>query len=155
MELTREALEAAIREHVDAEATRDLETLRSTLDDDVAYEIKTVGNPNLGEVYGTFMGADTYIAMWERLYTIFASYEIEIEDVLGLPELQAGLVRIQATATPFEEWRGLPAGEPVRWWAAALCFFDEGGRMTRETVYGSFPPIMDGYDKLLEQSQSA
>ena len=59
-------------------------------------------------------------------------------------------VMLQITAVPVAEWNGLPAGEPIRWFPSAVCVFDDNGHMLSETVYGSFPPIMDGYRRVQE-----
>jgi hypothetical protein len=150
MPLTYDELETAVAEHMRAERERDLDFLGEQLVPDVEYVIKTVSNPDDPTPYGTFIGAETYLNMWRRLYTIFASYEIEIEDTVLDPSRGLAFVRLQVTAVPVREWNGLPAGRPVRWWPAAVCAFDDDGRMLSETVYGSFPPIMDGYRRALE-----
>jgi hypothetical protein len=98
--------------------------------------------------YGQFTGSETYVSMWERLHEIFSSYTIEIEDVIVLPERSAAFVRLEITAVPIEDWNGLPAGEPVRWWPAAICEFDDDANMTRETVWGSAPPFLAGYERM-------
>ena len=150
MPLTREQLEHAVWEHMRAESERDMDFLRHQLVEDVDYIIKTPAHPDDPTPYGHFVGSETYVAMWERLHTVFSSYEIEIEDVIVLPERSAAFVRLEITAVPIEEWNGLPAGEPVRWWPAAICEFDENANMTRETVWGSMPPFLAGYARMLE-----
>jgi hypothetical protein len=154
MAVDRAVLDAAVREHMRAERDRDMDALRVQLHEDVDYFIKSpavVGDPT---PHGHFIGRETYISMWERLYTIFSSYDIEIEDTVLDPERGHALVRLQITAVPVAEWRGLPAGQAVRWWPAAVCAFDEDGRMLSETVYGSFPPTMDGYDRMREYART-
>lgn len=148
MAITRDELEAAVREHMVAEAVRDLDRLRGTLDEDVEYVIRTPAYPDDPTPYGHFTGADTYIAMWEHLYELFETYEIELLDVAADPERGEAFCRLQITATPKEEWYGLPAGKPIRWWPAAVCAFDDSGTMLSETVFGSFPPILAGFDRM-------
>jgi SnoaL-like domain len=146
--LTRSQLEAAVYEHMRAERERDMDALREQLDEDVEYLIKTPAHPDDPTPHGHFAGSETYIGMWERLYTIFATYEIEIDDIVLDTERGQAFVMLQITAVPGAEWNGLPAGEPIRWYPAAVCVFDDDGHMLSETVYGSFPPIMDGYRRV-------
>lgn len=148
--LDRTMLEEAVMDHMRFERDRALDDLRDQLRDDVDYVIKTPAHPEDPTPYGHFIGADTYIDMWERLYKIFETYDIEVQDVVVDAERGRAFVQLQVTAVPFEEWNGLPAGEPIRWWPAAIVEFDESGKMLRETVYGSFPPIMEGYKRMRE-----
>lgn len=150
MALTRDQLEHAVSEHMRAERERDLDFLKEQLDDDVEYIIKTVAHPEDPTPYGEFVGSETYLNMWRRLYTIFSSYEIEVEDTILDPERGQAFVRLQVTALPVADWNGMPAGQPVRWWPSAVCVFDDDGHMLSETVWGSFPPIMDGYRRALD-----
>ena len=57
-------------------------------------------------------------------------------------------MRLSITAVPYEDWNGLPAGEPVSWFPCAICEFAEDGSMTRETVWGSMPPFLAGYERM-------
>ena len=150
MGVDRKTLEDAVLEHMRAERERDMDALREQLHEDVDYVIKTPAHPDDPTPHGHFVGAETYIAMWERLYRIFSTYDIEIEDVVVNTERAQAFVRLKITAVPVEEWNGLPAGEPICWWPSAICEFDENGHMLSETVYGSFPPIMDGYRRVRE-----
>jgi hypothetical protein len=138
-------LRDAVLEHMRAEAERDMDALRQQLDENVDYLIRTPAHPDDPTPHGHFVGKETYIAMWERLYRIFERYEIAVLDLFVDPRHGRAFIELQITATPFEEWLGLPAGQPVRWWPSAICTFDQAGRMLSETVFGSFPPIMDGY----------
>jgi hypothetical protein len=150
MPLSAAAIRAAVDEHMRAESERDMGFLRHQLVDDVDYVIKSPCHPNDPTPYGHFVGSATYIDMWDRLHEIFSRYAIEIEDTIVLEERQAAFVRLRITATPREEWNGLPAGEPVCWFPAAICEFDDRGHMTRETVWGSLPPILAGYGRTRE-----
>jgi len=148
--LRREQIEDAVREHMRAESERDMGFLRHQLVEDVDYDIRTMSHPDDPTPYGHFRGSETYIGMWDALHEIFSSYTIEIEDTIVLEERSAAFVRLQITAVPYEEWNGLPAGEPVRWWPCAICEFDDNSEMTRETVWGSAPPFLAGYQRMLE-----
>ena len=88
--------------------------------------------------------------MWKRLFQIFVSYKIEIDDLQIDESCLRAWVRIKATAIPREDFNGLPKGKPMNWWSAAQCDFDHEGRMVKETVYGSFPPVMAGYNRMKE-----
>jgi hypothetical protein len=146
--LTREQLEEAVWEHMRAESERDMDFLRHQLVEDVDYDIRTMSHPDDPTPYGHFTGSETYVSMWENLHTIFSSYKIEIEDVIVLTERSAAFVRLEITAVPIRDWNGLPAGEPVRWWPCAICEFDDNANMTRETVWGSAPPFLAGYQRM-------
>jgi hypothetical protein len=148
--LSRDEILQAVQEHMRAESERDMGFLRHQLVEDVDYDIRTMAHPDDPTPYGHFTGSETYISMWDRLHEIFSSYAIEIEDTIVLEERSAAFVRLQITAVPREEWNGLPAGEPVRWWPVAICDFDDNGNMTRETVWGSAPPFLAGYQRMLE-----
>ena len=150
MPVTRKQLEHIMREHVRSEGEQDYEVLRGTLHPDVEYEVKAPSYPDDPSPYGKFQSADVYIEMWKRLYRMFASYKIEVEDLQIDDSCKRAWVRIKATAIPHEEWNGLPRGKPMCWWSAAQCDFDDEGRMTKETVYGSFPPVMAGYLRMKE-----
>jgi hypothetical protein len=144
-----QVLRDAVLEHMRAECERDMDALRVQLHEEVDYLIRTPAHPEDPTPHGHFVGSETYIAMWERLYTIFEQYDIEVLDLFVDPAQGRAFIQLQITATPFEAWRGLPAGEPVRWWPSAICVFDPDGHMLSETVFGSFPPIMDGYERAL------
>lgn len=144
MPLSRDEILEAVGEHMRAESERDMGFLRHQLTDDVDYVIKAPCHPGDPTPYGHFVGSDTYIDMWDRLHEIFSQYAIEIEDTIVLEERQAAFVRLRITAVPVEEWNGLPAGEPICWFPAAICEFSDDGHMTRETVWGSLPPTLAG-----------
>lgn len=150
MPLTAEQLEGTVREHIRAESAFDLAALRDTLHDHVAYELKVPRYPDDPEPYGCFEGADVYLDMWRYLHEVFSSYDIDLEGVTVNPERGLVWVQIKATAVPVQEWHGLPAGKPLQWFAAAACTFDDDALMTRETVYGSFPPTLLGYLRMRE-----
>jgi hypothetical protein len=146
--LNAEELEAAVREHVRAEGARDLEAVRRTLDEDVEYRIMTPAYADDPSPYGTFHSAATYLKMWENLYATFSTYDIEILDVLINVEHRRAWITLRVTATPIEDWNGLPAGKPMSWWPAAICEFDEDGIMLSETVWGSLPPFLEGFHRM-------
>lgn len=150
MALTAEELEAAVREHVRAEESRDLDAIRATLDEDVEYVIRTPACSDDPEPYGLFGGADVYLAMWERLYETFAVYDIELLDVVVNVERRQTFITLHNTAVPANDWNGIPAGQRISWWPAAICEFAEDGRMIRETVFGSLPPFLEGYRRMTE-----
>lgn len=150
MALTREQILEAVSEHMRAESERDMDFLRHQLLEEVDYVIKTPAHPDDPTPYGHFVGSETYIGMWDRLHEVFSSYAIEIEDTIVLEERQAAFVRLKITAVPVEDWNGLPAGEPICWWPAAICEFTDDGHMLRETVWGSMPPFLAGYQRMQE-----
>ncbi len=150
MPVSRKELERIMREHVRSEGEQDYDVLRGTLHHNVEYEVKAPCYPDDPNPYGLFKGADVYIEMWKRLFQIFVSYKIEIDDLQIDDSCLRAWVRIKATAIPREDFNGLPKGKPMNWWSAAQCDFDHEGRMVKETVYGSFPPVMAGYNRMKE-----
>ena len=147
MPLTRDEILEAVNEHMRAESERDMGFLRHQLEEDVDYVIKSPCHPDDPTPFGHFVGSETYISMWDALHEIFSRYAIEIEDTIVLEERQAAFVRLRITATPKEDWNGLPAGEPICWFPAAICEFTDDGHMLRETVWGSLPPTLAGYHR--------
>ncbi len=152
MALTRIELEDAVREHIGAEASQDLHALDETLTPGVVYDIMTPllsGDP---EPYGHFVGAETYLQMWRDLYEVFASYDIDLLDVVGDEAGQRAWLQVHVTAVPKLDWHGVPAHQPVEWWAAAVCEFAPSGRMTRELVFGSLPPTLRALERIRDRA---
>jgi hypothetical protein len=148
--LTREQIEQAVRIHVEAESISDMVALRETLRPDVDYRLMTPRYDSDPTPHGRFTGADTYIDMWQSLHEVFETYAIRLERLTADVDNQCAWLTIRADAVPYAEWRGLPAGKPITWWAAAICSFDEDGAMTAEEVFGSMPPTLAGYDRMKE-----
>lgn len=150
MTLTEEQIRQAVQEHMRAEQQQDFDFLDHQLDEHVDYRLNTVWHPDDPTPYGGhFQGTETYLELWRAVYRNFASYEIEIEDMVIQAERGLAFVQLQVTAVPNQDWYGFPAGQPVRWRSAALCQFDDDGHMLAENAYGSFPPIMEGYRRTL------
>ena len=148
MPLSREQLQAAIQEHIRAENAKDYDALRLTIHEDVQYLLKAPSCPDDPNPFGLFIGADVYIQMWEGLYEIFESYDIDIEQ-LQIDETRGTVwMSLTSTVVPKLDWHGLPKGKRVSWGAVCLCEFGDDGRMTKEVVYGSFPPMMKGYQRI-------
>ena len=149
----RKVLEDAVRAHMRAEAEFDMESLRNSLCPDVDYHLLSPFCLDDPDVFGHMHGPDEYIAMWEQLNASFV-YDIQIEHLSLDPETACATVFLQVTVVPKQDWHGIPAGQQMRWWTAARCVFDPNGLMREETVYGSFPPALVGYERMVAFAQA-
>jgi len=148
--LSADRLRELAEGHFAAENSRDLDAIRATIHDDVDYYVKAPSYPNDPRPFGVLSGADGYIKVWEDLYEQFADYSIHLDDVLPWPERNQALTLVTITATPAQEFEGLPAGRPIRYSVAALVDFNDEGEMTAETVYGNAFMLSRGLRRMRE-----
>ena len=148
--LTHDQLREAVMVHFEAEASRDVDAVVDTVADDVEYHVKSPHYPDDPVPFGVTASAEGVRRLWEDLYRIFSDYRIAIDDVLTWPERNQALALVTITATPAEDFQGLPAGHPIRYSVAALCAYDDSGKMTRETVYGNMAIVSWGIARMHE-----
>lgn len=148
--LTHEQLKEAVIEHFVAENSRDVDAIVDTVADDVEYHVKSPHYPDDPVPFGVTASAEGVRRLWEDIYRTFSAYDIAIDDVLTWPERQQALALVTITATPAQEFEGLPARKPVRYSVAALCDYDDRGKMTRETVYGNMAIVTWGIRRMHE-----
>ena len=70
--------------------------------------------------------------------------------MLTWPERNQVLALVTITATPAEEFEGLPAGVPFTYSVAALCDYDDDAKMTKETIYGNMAIVTWGIRRMHE-----
>jgi steroid delta-isomerase-like uncharacterized protein len=156
--LSAARLRELAEEHFVAENSRDVQAIVDTVADEVEYHVKSPSYPDDHEPFGVTSGADGVRHLWENMYETFTDYQIVLDDVLAWPERNQALALVTITATPKEEFEGLPAGRPFRYSVAALCDYDEDGKMTRETVYGNMAIVLWGIRRMrafLDSEQTA
>lgn len=150
--LSADQLRAACVEHFIAENNRSVDEIISTVDDDVEYHVMSPRYPDDPEPFGVTAGAEAVRQMWVNLYEMFNPYIIEWDENEWMVDSAKGQVfaRVRITATPVNEFEGLPAGKPVQYNVAALCDFNDEGKMTRETVYGNLAIVIWGIRRMRE-----
>jgi steroid delta-isomerase-like uncharacterized protein len=148
--LSAERLREIVEEHFEAENSRDLQAIVDTVDDHVEYHVKSPSYPDDTTPFGVTSGAESVRRLWENLYETFTDYRIAVDDVLTYPERNQALALVTITATPKDEFEGLPAGKPFRYSVAALCDYNDDGLMTRETVYGNMAIVIWGLRRMRE-----
>lgn len=151
--LTEKQLKDALKEHFDAEARRDIPGILDTVTDDIEYHV-------IGPYYpddpvkktATAQGREAVRRLWETYYSKFLSYQIECpeEEMLVWPERGLVFAQVRITATPAVDFEGFPAGKPFRYRTGALCAFDDNGKMTSETVYGSLGQVLVDFRRMRE-----
>mgnify|MGYP006207912477 CR=1 FL=1 len=148
--LTHEQLYEAVVEHFDAEMGRDLDGIIDTVTPDVEYHVKSPRYVDDPVPFGVTASAEGVRGLWINLYETFSDYQIEIDDVLTWPERNQALALVTITATPAEDFEGLPAGVPYTYSVAALCDYDDNAKMTKETVYGNMAIVTWGIRRMHE-----
>lgn len=148
--LSHDQLRAAVTEHFEAEAGRDVDAVVATVADDVEYHVKSPHYPGDPVPFGVTASAAGVRKLWEDLYGLFSRYQIDIDDILTWPERNQALALVTITATPAAAFEGLPAGKPFRYSVAALCDYDDNGKMTREVVYGNMAIVTWGIRRMHE-----
>jgi hypothetical protein len=148
--LTHDQLYQAVYDHFEAEMCRDVDAIIDTVTDDVEYHIKSPRYVDDPEPFGVTASAEGVRQLWINLYKTFSDYQIEIDDVLTWPERNEALAMVTITATPAEEFEGLPAGTPFTYSVAALCTYNEDAKMTRETIYGNMAIVTWGIRRMHE-----
>ncbi len=148
--LTHDELREAVVAHFVAENSRDVDAIVDTVAETVEYHVKSPHYPDDPVPFGVTASAAGVRKLWVDLYETFSSYQIDIDDVLTWPERQQALALVTITATPARSFEGLPAGRPFRYSVAALCDYDDTGKMTRETVYGNMAIVTWGIRRMHE-----
>jgi predicted ester cyclase len=146
--LTAERLREIVEEHFAAENSRDVQAIVDTVDDHVEYHVKSPSYPDDSTPFGVTSGSDGVRKLWENMYDTFTDYRIVLDDVLTYPDRNQAFALVTITATPKEEFEGLPAGKPFRYSVAALCDYNDEGLMTRETVYGNMAIVIWGLRRM-------
>ena len=150
--LTADDLRRICVEHFVAENNRSVEEIIATVDEDVEYHVMSPGYPDDPEPFGVTSGEAAVRQMWVNLYSMFDPYQIEWDESEWMVDAAKGQVfaRVMITATPLQNFEGLPAGKPFRYRVAALCDFNQEGRMTRETIYGNLAIVFWGINRMRE-----
>jgi hypothetical protein len=148
--LTSEQLRAAVEEHFRAENSRSVDAIIDTVTEDIEYHVKSPRYLDDTAPFGVTASAAGVRKLWTDLYETFSSYDITLDDVLTWPERNQALALVTIVATPAREFEGLPAGKPISYSVAALCDYDDAGKMTRETVYGNFAIVSWGIRRMRE-----
>lgn len=143
--LNEKKLKELLHEHFEAEAQRDVDWIKRTVSHDCEYEV-------IGPYYPddpvkkakTAEGREAVGQLWENYYRKFSSYEIECDDddMIAWPDKNLVFARVRIRATPAEDFEGFPAGKPFRYQTGALCWFNDGGEMTKEMVFGSLGQVL-------------
>lgn len=150
--LSADELRRICVEHFEAENHRSVEEIIATVDEDVEYHVMAPRYPDDPQPFGVTAGAEAVRQMWVNLYRMFDPYVIEWDENEWLVDAAKGQVfaRVRITATPLNDFEGLPAGKPVQYNVAALCDFNDQGRMTRETIYGNLAIVLWGINRMRE-----
>lgn len=150
--LSADELRRVCVEHFEAENHRSVDEIIATVDDEVEYHVMSPRYPDDPKPFGVTAGAEAVRQMWVNLYRMFDPYVIEWDekDWMVDPARSQVFARVRITATPVQDFEGLPAGKPVQYNVAALCDFNSEGRMTRETVYGNLAIVFWGIKRMRE-----
>lgn len=143
--LTDGKLKELLRDHFEAERQRDVQWIKDTVAHDCEYEV-------IGPYYPddpvkkakNAEGREAVGKLWETYFSKFSSYEIECDydQCITVPEQGLIFAQVRITATPAQDFEGFPGGKPFSYQTGALCWFDEGGEMTREKVFGSLGQVL-------------
>ena len=151
--LTPAQLKKALKEHFDAEAARDVPWIVDTVTDDCEYHV-------IGPYYpddpvrkkAAAQGREAVRQLWINYFSNFSSYQIVCPEEEMFPIAGTNLIfaRVSITATPVNEMDGFPAGKPFCYRTGALCEFDDQGKMTMETVFGSLGQVLMDFRRMRE-----
>lgn len=149
--LTHEQLIKATLEHFEAEARLDVDWVCDTVTERAEYEVVApfYADDPLRKGVST-EGREAVRALWQGALQRFARYEIQCgkEDLLIFPERNTVFAQVCISVTPMEDFEGFPAGKAISYKVGALCLFDDHGKLTRETVYGSMPTVLLGLRRM-------
>jgi len=154
--LTPVQLKKALKEHFDAELARDVQWICDTVTEDAEYHV-------IGPCYpddpvkkkATAQGREAVRQLWINYFKNFSSYAIQCEEKDMFPlagENNENLIfaRVSITATPANDFEGFPAGKPFSYKTGALCTFDDHGKLTMETVFGSLGQVLMDFRRMRE-----
>lgn len=151
--LTHVQLKKALADHFDAERRRDVDSIVDTLAADAVYHVVGPHYPDDPlRQHATAEGREAVRQLWVKYFRKFSSYQIECgeDDMLAWPERNIVFAQVQITATPAEDFEGFPAGKPFCYRTGALCHFDDSGRLTHETVFGSLGQVLMDFRRMRE-----
>lgn len=151
--LTPEQLKKALKEHFDAEAARDVQWICDTVTQDAEYHV-------IGPFYpddpvkkkATAQGREAVRQLWINYFESFSEYAIECPESEMFPIAGTNLIfaRVSITATPAHDFEGFPAGKPFCYRTGALCEFNDEGKLTMETVFGSLGQVLFDFRRMRE-----
>ena len=161
--LTEAQLKAAAKEHFAAEEARDVEWIGRTVAENVEYIVLEPGYSDdplraPGAAEGNTTGRQAVKDLWTNYYEIFHNHRIlcRDEDMYVIPDRNLVFCNVRITATPTQDFEGFPANKEFSYTVGALCAYNDEGKMTRETVYGSMGRVLMGLRRMREwASESA
>ena len=151
--LSEAQLKKHLQDHFDAERQRAVDRIVDTISEDAEYHVVGPHYPDDPvRKKATAEGREAVRELWINYFSKFSSYDIECseEDMLALPERNMVWAQVRITATPAVDFEGFPAGKPFCYRTAALCHFDDNGRLTNETVYGSLGQVLMDFRRMRE-----
>ena len=151
--LTEAQLKRIMKEHFDAEAARDVDWICDTVTEDCVYNVIGPWYPDDPVKRGpSAQGREAVRQLWINYFNTFSDYSIVCpeEEMVAFPEQRMVMARVKITATPNEDFEGFPAGKAFCYNTCALCGFDENGKMTYETVYGSLGQVLYDFRRMRE-----
>ncbi len=151
--LTPAQLKQALKEHFDAEAARDVDWICDTVTEDAEYHV-------IGPYYpddpvkkkATAQGREAVRQLWINYFDSFSSYTIKCDEADMFPIADTNLIfaRVSITATPKRDFEGFPAGKPFCYKTGALCEFNDQGKLSMETVFGSLGQVLFDFRRMRE-----
>lgn len=151
--LTAEQLKRAAQEHFEAEAALDVDWVCDTVAADASYEVVAPCYAEDGRRKGQrTIGRSHVRDLWTGALETFSNYVIECreDEMIILPERSMVFAQVRIAVTPKEEFEGFPAGKPISYKVGALVEFDQEGKLSKETVYGSIPTVLAGLRRMRE-----
>lgn len=160
--LTEQELKTAARIHFEAEAARDVDMIADTVDDHVEYHVVSPFYPDDPRAEHKISGKQAVRDLWTGYYELFGHHHIECleDEMITFPEKGLVFCNVRITTTPSQDFEGFPAGKPFSYTVGAMCSYNEAGKMTSETVYGSMGKVLGGIRRMHdflaeEQARSA
>jgi hypothetical protein len=151
--LTPAQLKKALKEHFDAEAARDVQWICDTVTEDCEYHVIGPWYPDDPlKKKAAAQGREAVRQLWIKYFSNFSSYKIECPEEEMFPIADSNLIfaRVSITATPVNAIGDFPAGKPFCYRTGALCEFNDQGKMTMETVFGSLGQVLIDFDRMRE-----
>ena len=149
--LSREQLMQATLDHFEAEARLDVDWVCDTVTEHAEYEVVAPFYADDPERKGVATeGRKAVRELWDGALQRFAHYHIECgkDDLLIIPERNMVFAQVRIAVTPKEDFEGFPAGKAIHYKTGALCLFDDNGKLTKETVFGSLPTVILGLRRM-------
>jgi hypothetical protein len=149
--LSEAQLKRHLQDHFDAERARDVDWIVDTISEHAEYYVVGPHYPDDPvRKKATAEGREAVRQLWINYFSKFSSYDIQCreEDMLAFPERNIVWAQVSITATPAQDFEGFPAGKPFCYRTAALCHFDDDGKLTKETVYGSLGQVLMDFRRM-------